>query len=373
MLNTLIYNEKYMKKTIFTTCFLLSAMMVMAQGTYKIKGQLPKSVNNEVFLVVDGEAGPMAVGNSIVKEGAFEFNGQMPGPGVTIAYLIPKERNAVWATLFLYENSEYAISTDASGNIVINGGGEYQKIYNEFQSVSNVIAKIRQQCELKAKSTSDPQQLEVLQTMLNDAMHSAYQKETELIKTYNDSFISAYVISSTILVANAVALKERYELLGAKAKSSFYGKKILAHLTKLENLVIGAKAPDFSAALADGGTMKLHETDAKVKIVYFWATGATPCRDENVNMLKLYKQYRPKGLEIIGVSLDQNKQAWLTILGEDGATWKNIIDTTREIASQYCISSIPAIFVLDGNNIIVAKNIIDKDLKSKVEEMLNKK
>lgn len=353
-------------------------MMVMAQGTgYKIKGQLPKSINSEVYLVVDGEAGPIAVGNSIVKDGTFELSGQMPGAGVAIAYLVPKERNAVWATLFLYENAEYTVSTDAGGNVTVGGGGEYQKIYGEFETVNIFLAKVRQQCELKAKSTSDPQQLAVFQTMLNDARSSAQQKEMELIKKYNDSFISAYIISSAMLGVDAKTLKERYALLGSKAQSSFYGKKIATHLSKLESLVIGAIAPDFSAPLADGGTIKLNDVNAKVKVVYFWASWSAPSREENVNMVKLYKQYRPKGLEIISVSLDEQKQTWLNAIGEDGSSWKNILDTIKdgkpEISSLYCVSSIPTIFVLDQNNKIIAKNIREKDLKAKVEEILGKK
>lgn len=350
----------------------------MAQGAgYKIKGQLPKSINSEIFLVVDGEAGPIAVGNSIIKDGAFELSGQMPGPGVAIAYLVPKERNGVWATLFLHENVEYIVSTDAGGNITVSGGDEYQKIYGEFEAINKVLTKVKQQCELKAKSTSDPQQLEVFQSMLNNALSSAQQKEMELIKKHNDSFISAYVISSAMLGTDAKILKERYDLLGPKAQSSFYGKKIAAHLSKLESLVIGAIAPDFSAPLADGGTIKLNDVNAKVKIVYFWASWSTPSREENVNMVKLYKQYRPKGLEIISISLDENKQTWLNAIGEDGSSWKNIVDVIKdgkpEISSLYCVSSIPTIFVLDQNNKIVAKNIREKDLKAKVEEMIGKK
>lgn len=353
--------------------------MILAQGAgYKIKGQLPKTMNSEVFLVVEGKNGPIAAGNSIVKDGVFELNGQVPdATSVTIAYLVPKERNAVWATLFLHENAEYLVSTDASGGITVSSDSKYQEIYGEFEAINTVLAKVKLQCELKAKSTSDPKQLEVLQTMLDNAISNAQQKETELIKRHSDSFISAYVISSSMLGADATTLKERYDLLGSKAQSSFYGKKIVAHLSKLENLAIGATAPDFSAPLADGGTVKLNEVNAKVKIVYFWSSWSAPSREENVNLVKLYKQYRPNGLEIIAVSLDENKQTWLTAIGEDGSSWKNIIDVTKdgkpEIASSYCVSSIPTIYVLDQKDKIVAKNIREKELKAKVEEMLRKK
>lgn len=328
-------------------------------------------MNSEVFLVTNDEKGAVAIGHSIIKYGVFELNGEVPG--VTIAYLVPKERNAVWATLFLSENGEYTISTDAGGSLTVNGGGKHQEIFEEFGAINKAVVKVKQQYDLKVKSISDPKQLEALKGILSEAALKAQANQIELFKKYNDSFVSAYVIASTMLGVDDKNLKECYGLLGANAKSSLYGKQISAYLSRLENITMGATASDFSAPLADGGTIKLDEVNAKVKIVYFWASWSDPSREENVNMLKLYKQYRPKGLEIIGVSLDNNRQVWLNAIGEDGSTWKNIIDGKNEISSLYCVSSIPCLFVLDENNKIIATNIFGENLKAKVDEILRKK
>ena len=364
-----------MKKTIFTICFLLSSVMVMAQAmSYKIKGQLPKSIKGEVVLVINNQENGTTtdIGSSKIKDGAFEFNGEVAD--ITVAYIMPKEKNAVWATLFL-ENGEYNVSADATGMNVM-GGGDYQEIYGKFEAVNKFLSNVKQQCDLKAKSMKDQKQLVALQVMFNKAVADAAQKEVELIKKYNDSYVSAYVIASTMLAKDEKSLKERYDLLDEKNKSSLYGKQILNHLGKLKNLAIGATAPDFSAPLADGGTVKLDEVKAKVKVIYFCASWSVPCRDENVSMLKLYRQYRPQGLEIIGVSLDVNKGVWLRAIGEDGSTWKNIMDIKdgkSVISSLYCVSSIPCTYILDENNKIVAKNLLGDDLKNKVDQMLRKK
>jgi thiol-disulfide isomerase/thioredoxin len=147
-------------------------------------------------------------------------------------------------------------------------------------------------------------------------------------------------------------------------------------LVKLEKVTVGAVAPNFSAPLADGGVLSLHETKAKVKVVDFWASWCLPCRQENVNLIKIYKRYRPKGLEIISVSIDDNKQAWLSAIGQDGCDWKNVSDLKggqSEIAADYCVKGIPCTFILDGENRIVAKNLRGKDLEKKIDEMLKKK
>lgn len=92
--------------------------------------------------------------------------------------------------------------------------------------------------------------------------------------------------------------------------------------------------------------------------------------------MKIYKRYRPKGLEIISVSLDDNKSAWLVAIGEDGSDWKNVSDMKgqfSEIVTSYCVKILPSTFILDEENRIVAKNLRGKELEKKIDEMLKKK
>ena len=103
----------------------------------------------------------------------------------------------------------------------------------------------------------------------------------------------------------------------------------------------------------------------------FWASWCMPCRQENPNVVKQYAIYHAKGLNILGISLDQDKSKWQQAITADNLTWthasdlKNFEGPTEQL---YHIQAIPSNFIIDPNGIIVAKNVRGADL----EEFLNK-
>ena len=362
-----------MKTILFTVCMLLGCVLfTMAQeDSYKIEGNLGNTVNGKLLLVANTDKGMLDIGEATVTNGEFEFTGRMPE--VTLVYLMPMKKNALLAALML-ENAHYTI-TMGTNELVVEGGGEAQKIWREFNDLDKSLAQKRQQ--IQAQVQMNPSQEAGLQREFKKIVDKADAEELALLKKYNNSFVAAYVVASKMAqILDDAKLKERYEALGEEARATIYGKQVADELVKLEKVTVGAVAPNFSAPLADGGVLSLHETKAKVKVVDFWASWCLPCRQENVNLIKIYKRYRPKGLEIISVSIDDNKQAWLSAIGQDGCDWKNVSDLKggqSEIAADYCVKGIPCTFILDGENRIVAKNLRGKDLEKKIDEMLKKK
>ena len=363
-----------MKKILFTMFMLLGCTLAsMAQeDSYKIEGRLDNSVNGKLLLVANSEQGIIDISEATVTNGVFEFTGRMPE--ATLVYLMPVKKNTILATLML-ENANYKV-TMGTNELIVEGGGDAQRMLKEFNELSKYLAQSQQQLEMQARASKSPAQLQGFKQEYQKIVKEVEAKELALLKKYNNSIVAACIVASKMNESDETKLTERYGVLGEKAKATFYGKQVADRLAKLEKVALGTIAPDFTAPLSDGGILSLHETKAKVKIVDFWASWCGPCRAENVNLLKIYKRFRPKGLEIISVSIDDNRQAWLAAIGQDGSDWKNVSDLKGQhsaIAAEYCVIAIPCMFVLDEENRIVAKNLRGKDLEKKIDEMLKKK
>ena len=122
--------------------------------------------------------------------------------------------------------------------------------------------------------------------------------------------------------------------------------------------------------------VSLKQSLGKVTLIDFWASWCSPCRQENPKVAALYNEFHTKGLNIISVSLDENKGSWAKAIEEDKLTWtqvSNLKEMKDPIALQYGVSQIPTTFLLDTSGKVVAIDLRDDDLKSKIKELLSLK
>ena len=339
-----------------------------AQSGYKVTGTVEGMPDGKAIIATVNGSSLDTLAKADVKNGSFEFTGNVSEP--TGAYImVIGQRGAI---PFMLENANITVNAGQAGLTVT--GSEGQKIYDQFMAINTTTQQeaMKLQQEYQA-ANGDQAKMQAVQEAYAKLMTDAQAKETELIKANPDSYVSTFVIVSSMGQMEYEQLKERYNLLGEKAKASAQGKAIAAQIAKLESTAIGQIAPNFTITTPEGESISLYDIKGKVKLIDFWASWCGPCRGENPHVVEIYKEYHPKGLEIFGVSLDNNKEAWVKAIADDGLVWKHGSDLKgwqSAPAKLYSVSGIPHTVLLDENNKIIAKNLRGDELKQKIAELL---
>ncbi len=185
---------------------------------------------------------------------------------------------------------------------------------------------------------------------LNNLLNSYYYYTPEELAPVLDSYIAVFPTNARLL-----RIKQHNDL-------------------SLETSV-GKQFKDFEMADVDGNMRKLSEFIAanEVTLVDFWASWCGPCRAEMPAVKAAYEAYKDKGFGIVGISLDNNKEAWVGGIANLGMTWPQLSDLQGwgcAGAKLYGVNSIPATVLVAKDGTILAKNLRGEAIQEKLVELL---
>ncbi|MFA4870074.1 MAG: TlpA disulfide reductase family protein [Pedobacter sp.] len=174
---------------------------------------------------------------------------------------------------------------------------------------------------------------------------------------------------------DALMVKEAYHLLSPAIKKTNPAESVKYSLDDLDARRVNVKAKDFVQNTVDDKPVGISDFKGKYVFVDFWASWCGPCRGENPNVLKAYNMYKDAGLEILGVSFDDKKEAWIKAIKEDGMPWTQISALKgfeNEAAKIYKIQGIPSSLLINPEGEIIAYDLRGQNLEKKLADVFKK-
>ncbi len=145
---------------------------------------------------------------------------------------------------------------------------------------------------------------------------------------------------------------------------------LLIEVRQREMLKPGLIFANFSMKGPNDSMISFYSLNSKLTLIEFWGTDCFACRSGHVSLRKKYDRFHHKGLEIVSISTDKNKEEWIKSIATDKMDWVNVSDLkgwNNELVKKYFIYYEPTYIWLDKDYRIISGGLNDE----KIEKFLN--
>ena len=372
-----------MKKLIFKVLGLSFLFFLNSCGSsdnqFELIGNADLSDGTMIYVLqADQNNQPYIKDSTSVQSNSFKFRGVSSTP--QISYIQVEGVNGY--VLAILENGDIKadIYKDDISNSKVYGtksNDDFIKYKSETKSLVDVMNNISSDAQ-NAIMSGDVVTAMELEKVYNAKEREVMLYEWDFIVDNLDSYMSALLLE-VFMIENKVnkdSIIDIYESFSNRIKVSDVGKNIADLLSQFDDPIeLGEIAPDFTAPSIDGTNVTLSEElkKNKVTLVDFWAAWCRPCRVENPNLVRLYKEYNKEGFNIIGVSLDRTKEQWEQAIIDDNLPWTQVSNLNfwnDPVARRYSIRAIPQSYLLNKDGLVMGKNLRGQDLEARISAML---
>ncbi|MBI3518678.1 MAG: AhpC/TSA family protein [Bacteroidetes bacterium] len=355
---------------------------------FELKGTLSNSKGESIYLEKLAQSGVTAVDSAVINEkGEFLINHYSPSVG----FYRLRISNSNFAMLVLDSAQKVTVTADARdlGNTFKAEGSPDTQLFLDYNKLAQGQKVRTDSLENIFRTAMVVMKLDSIRA---DSLSKELQKPYEVmigqysdivakkIKENSNSFASIMAIQQLrpenyldVYKALDKGLSERYP--DNKDIKSYHAMVQQAEMmvARTQAIKVGAEAPELILPMPNDKDLALSSLRGKVVLIDFWASWCAPCRKELPNVKHAYEKYKSKGFEILGVSLDKDRTAWLEAISKEGLTWPQVSDLKfwqSEACSIYAVQSIPYTVLIDKEGKIIATDLRGAELEKKLAEVL---
>lgn len=365
--------QSFVILTIFLSVSCKQAIKETFDGTVALRGTLSNVPAGKLVLLRYVDQSTETVHELPLANGDFGFEVAIEQAGFYDLDL--GGRKTVKLALYA-QDVEISYDFGDEGSLKIEGSTDSQNL----QMVEALVTEYQNQVNelntayFEAMSKRDQEAILGIQTKAQDLEIKQSEKVKTALGEMKGSFAALAGISMLNPKVDFQFIDELVSGLNEQYPNNKMIQSMMAQLDDMRALSIGQLAPDINLPNPQGDFVKLSDLRGKYVLIDFWAAWCKPCREENPNVVRLYNQYKEKGFEVFGVSLDRTKEAWLKAIADDNLTWVHVSDLkyfNSEAAALYQINAIPATYMLDPDGKIIAKDLRAASLENKLKELFD--
>ncbi|MGL4360705.1 MAG: redoxin domain-containing protein [Sediminibacterium sp.] len=356
-------------------------------GAFTISGIVKNAAQPKLYLQelpFGGEQPIILDSTSIGKDGKFTLKGIGKEEGLyrlVVAdgpdMLLVNDNDAIEVNMDVNQYRKYIVKGSPASESL-------HTLFETYRKQDSALYAVFVEIDTLQKRKATDSVLNIYRTKRDEQIKAMNNTVTTFIKSSESAAARYYALG----MASRTLTADELKVIANESANKFKNHSGLKKIQELVNAsskatqqpaattypLLNKQAPEISLQDTDGKTFTLSSLKGKYVLVDFWASWCGPCRKENPNVVAAYKQFQNKNFTILGVSMDDDKTAWLKAIKADNLSWKHVSIlsdwNSHPITQDYQFSAIPFNVLIDPQGKIIASELRGMALERKLAEVL---